>query len=199
MSNDTKRNTRYGYARVSGNTQDFTEQVRQLEAEGCDVVYREKYTGTNKDRPEFTKLLDVLKEGDTLTVTKLDRFARTAEDGITTIKALLERGVRVHILNMGVADNTPMGRFMITILSGVAEFERDMIVERLAEGKAIARQREDYREGRPRKYSRDQIDHAMTLLDTYSYTQVTDMTGISRATLTRYRRRQREQADEQQR
>ncbi|MFD1926944.1 recombinase family protein [Sporosarcina siberiensis] len=185
---------RYGYARVSGNTQDFTEQVRQLEAEGCTEVYREKYTGTQKDRPEFTKLLKILKEGDTLTVTKLDRFARTAEDGITTIKELLGRGVRVHILNMGMADNTPMGRFMITILSGVAEFERDMIVERLAEGKAIARQRPDYREGRPRKFTKKQIDHAMQLLDTHSYTEVERMLDISKATLTRYRRIQKQQA-----
>jgi len=182
---------RYGYARVSGTSQDLTDQMARLKAEGCDVIYSEKVTGTRADRTEFTALLDVLVEGDTLIVTKLDRFARSAEDGITIIKALMRRGVRVHILNMGIVEDSPSGRLMLTILSGFAEFERDMIVERLAEGKAQARQREGYREGRPRKYTAQQITHAMTLLDAHSYAEVERMTGISKATLTRYRRTQK--------
>lgn len=180
---------RYGYARVSGNSQDLTDQLERLKAEGCEVIYSEKVTGTSADRTEFNKVLGVLQDGDTLVVTKLDRFARSAEDGITIIKALMRKGVRVHILNMGVVEDTPIGRLTLTIMSGFAEFERDIIVERLAEGKAQARQREDFREGRPRKYSPQQIDHAMKLLDAHSYTEVERMTGISRATLTRYRRR----------
>lgn len=183
---------RYGYARVSSLGQDLTDQLARLKAEGCDVIYSEKVTGMKADRPEFQRLLDTLQDGDTLVVTKLDRFARSAEDGIHTIKALLKRGVRVHILNMGVVEDTPMGRLMVTMLSGFAEFERDMIVERMAEGKAIARQREDYREGRPRKYTGEQMRHAMTLLDSHSYTEVERMTGISKATLTRYKRKERD-------
>ncbi|MCM3087126.1 recombinase family protein [Bhargavaea ginsengi] len=184
---------RYGYARVSTVGQDLDDQLARLKAEGCDVIYSEKITGTRADRPEFQRLLDALQDGDTLTVTKLDRFARNAEDAIHTIKALLKRGVRVHILNMGVVEDTPMGRLMVTMLSGFAEFERDMIVERMAEGKAIARQREGYREGRPRKYTAAQIEHAMKLLDAHSYTEVERMTGISKPTLTRYRRKQKAQ------
>lgn len=180
---------RYGYARVSGTSQDLSEQIGRLKAEGCEVIYSEKVTGTTADRAEFNKLLGVLSEGDTLVVTKLDRFARSAEDGIRIIRELLRKGVRVHILNMGVVEDTPIGRLLLTVMSGFAEFERDIIVERLAEGKAIARQRDDYREGRPRKYTKAQLDHAMTLLETHSYTQVEDMTGISRSTLTRYKRR----------
>ncbi|MCW1926945.1 recombinase family protein [Bhargavaea beijingensis] len=185
---------RYGYARVSTVGQDLDDQLARLKAEGCDVIYSEKITGTRADRPEFQRLLDALQDGDTLTVTKLDRFARNAEDAIHTIKALLKRGVRVHILNMGVVEDTPMGRLMVTMLSGFAEFERDMIVERMAEGKAIARQREGYREGRPRKYTVAQIEHAMKLLDAHSYTEVERMTGISKPTLTRYRRKQKAQS-----
>lgn len=185
---------RYGYARVSTVGQDLDDQLARLKAEGCDVIYSEKITGTRADRPEFQRLLDALQDGDTLTVTKLDRFARNAEDAIHTIKALLKRGVRVHILNMGVVEDTPMGRLMVTMLSGFAEFERDMIVERMAEGKAIARQREGYREGRPRKYTAAQIEHAMKLLDAHSYTEVERMTGISKPTLTRYRRKQKAQS-----
>ena len=147
----------------------------------------------SRDRTEFNKLLDTLSKGDTLTVTKLDRFARTAEDAISIIRALVKRGVRVNILNMGTVEDTTTGRLMLTILAGFAEFERDMIVERLAEGKAKARQREDYREGRPRKYSREQLDHAMKLLEDNSYTKAEALTGISKATLTRYKRKIKEQ------
>ena len=188
--------TIYGYARVSGTSQDLDGQIAELKEKGnATAIYHEKVTGTStKDRTEFKRLLGDIGAGDTLVVTKLDRFARSAEDAITTIKALVKRDVRVHILNMGIVEDTPAGRLMLTILAGFAEFERDMIVERLAEGKAIARQREDYREGRPRKYSREQINHAMKLLEEHSYTKVAEMTGISKATLTRYKRKMKEQA-----
>ena len=101
---------RYGYARVSGASQDLTDQMVRLKAEDCDVVYSEQVTGTRVDGTEFMALLDVLTEGDTLVVTKLDRFARSAEDGVRVIKALMRRGVRVHILNMGVVEDSPNGR-----------------------------------------------------------------------------------------
>lgn len=183
--------TIYGYARVSGTTQDLTAQVAELkEKGGCVEVFQEKITGTTKDRPEFQRMLSVLEAGDTLTVTKLDRFARTATDGIGIIRDLMSRGVRVSILNMGVVEDTTTGRLMLTILSGFAEFERDMIVERLAEGKAIAKQRDDFREGRPNVYTTKQLDHAMTLLNDNSYTEVERLTGISKSTLTRYKRKQ---------
>lgn len=180
---------RYGYARVSSVGQDLTDQVERLTVEGCEVIYSEKITGTRANRPEFTKLLDVLATGDTLVVTKLDRFARSAEDGITIIKGLIRRGVRVHILNMGIVEDTPTGRLMLTILSGFAEFERDMIVERLAEGKALAKQSDDFREGRPKKYTTKQLDHAASLLDGHSYTEVERLTGISKSTLIRHKRK----------
>ena len=93
------------------------------------------------------------------------------------------------MLNVGVLSNDSVSVLLRNILLSFAQFERDMIVERTQEGRAIARQRDGYREGRPRKYSRKQMDHAMDLLDGYSYKQVVEMTGISRATLARERRR----------
>lgn len=186
----------YGYARVSGTSQDLTLQIEELKTKGhCEIIFHEKFTGTKKERPEFQRLLDTLSEGDTLVVTKLDRFARSAEDGIHIIRKLMSKGIRVHILNMGVVEDTTTGRLMLTILAGFAEFERDMIVERLAEGKAAAKQRDDFREGRPRKHSKAQIEHAMQLLDDgKSYTEVERMTGISKATLTRRRRERKAQS-----
>ncbi|MEK4404011.1 recombinase family protein [Sporosarcina sp. FSL K6-6792] len=181
--------TIYGYARVSGTSQDLEGQIAELRERGhCTAIYNEKFTGTTADRKEFQKLLSEMKSGDTLTVTKLDRFARTAEDGISHIKELMRKGIKVNILNMGMVEDTAMGRLMLTILSGFAEFERDMIVERLAEGKAIAKLNPDFKEGRPKKFSNKQIDHAMKLLETESFTEVEKVTGISRSTLTRARR-----------
>ncbi|TCN18936.1 recombinase family protein [Mesobacillus foraminis] len=181
---------KYGYARVStrgpakkGNS--IEEQVSKLENEGCVIIYREAFTGTKGDRPKFKELLTLIKEGDTLVVTKLDRFARSAIDGIQTVKILFENGVKVHILNMGLVEDTPTGNLIFSIMSAFAQFERDMIVERTQEGKAIAKQKNDFREGRPRKHSKQQVQHALMLLETHTYKEVEAMTGITKRTLIR--------------
>jgi len=144
----------YGYARVSTKGQaldgnSLEAQEAKLREHGAEVVYKDSYTGTKLHRPELDKLMQLLQEGDVLMVTKLDRIARSTIHGAQLVDSLLERGIKVHILNMGVMDNTPTGRLIRNIFFAFAEFERDMIVERTMEGKAIARQREGYREGRP--------------------------------------------------
>ena len=176
---------KYGYSRISTIEQDLRSQMKMLEAENCDYIYTEKYTGTKMDRKEFNKLLKVLKEGDTLVVTKLDRFARSVRGGIEVIRKLFDMGVRVHVLNMGIIENTPTGRLIFNIMMSFAEFERDMIVERTQEGKLMAKQDPDFREGRPRKYSSKQIKHAIELKKNHTYKQVEDLTGISKPTLYR--------------
>lgn len=184
---------KYGYARVStkGQARDgnsLAEQERKLKEAGATVIYKDSFTGTKANRPEFTKLLDVIAEGDTLIVCKLDRFARSAKQGIELIDALIAKGVIVHILNMGVMDNTPSGKLIRTIFLAFAEFERDMIVERTTEGKAIAREKDGFTEGRPQKFDDEQIAHAMELLESHSYSQVVKLTGISKSTLIRARK-----------
>ncbi|MBM0067984.1 recombinase family protein [Alkalicoccobacillus gibsonii] len=177
--------TKYGYARVSTVSQDLEVQLNRLKEEGCEKIYSEKFTGTKKERPEFLKLLEELKEGDTMVVTKLDRFARSTVDAIQTVRTLFDKGVRVHILNMGIVEDTVTGRLIFNIMSSFAEFERDMIVERTQEGKMIAKQRPDFREGRPRKHSKQQVLHALKLLETHTYKEVEEMTGIQKRTLIR--------------
>lgn len=179
---------KYGYARVSTVSQDLEAQLRALEKEGCEKIYSEKFTGTKSDRPQFQELLSILQAEDTLVVTKLDRFARSTVDALKTIKSLFEKGVKVHILNMGLVENTPTGKLIFSVMSAFAEFERDMIVERTQEGKAIAKLREGFREGRPKKFSKTQIEHALQLLESNSYKQVENMTGISKSTLIRAKR-----------
>ncbi|WP_264737347.1 recombinase family protein [Cytobacillus firmus] len=180
---------KYGYARVSTTGQDLQVQLNTLDNEGCNKIFSEKFTGTKADRPQFQALLATLKEGDTLVVTKLDRFARSTSEALTIVKELFNRGVKVHVLNMGLIENTPTGRLIFTIMSGFAEFERDLIVERTQEGKAIAKQREDFREGRPPKFTKKQVEHALTLLESHSYAQVEELTGISKSTLIRAKRK----------
>ena len=130
-------------------------------------------------------LLKELKPGDTIAVTKLDRMARSASQGMELIQSLLDKGINVHVLNMGLMDNSPTGRLIRNVMLAFAEFERDMIVERTQEGKTIAKQRDDFKEGRPKKFSNAQINHALSLLNEYSYRQVEQMTGISKSTLIR--------------
>ncbi len=166
-------------------SQDLEVQLNRLKEEGCEKIYSEKFTGTKKERPEFLKLLEELKEGDTMVVTKLDRFARSTVDAIQTVRTLFDKGVRVHILNMGIVEDTVTGRLIFNIMSSFAEFERDMIVERTQEGKMIAKQRPDFREGRPRKHSKQQVLHALKLLETHTYKEVEEMTGIQKRTLIR--------------
>ena len=141
------------------------------------------------DRPELQKLIGRLGEGDTLIVTKLDRLGRSVAQASALITSLLDAGVTINVLNLGVLSNNSVSTLMRNILLCFAQYERDMIVERTQEGRAVARRKPGYREGRPRKYSRAQIEHALFLLDDHSYKQVADMTGISKATLARERRK----------
>lgn len=179
----------YGYARVSTRKQ---EEGNSLEAQelalreaGAEIIVREAYTGSKTDRPEFTALMEKLKGGDTLIVTKLDRFARTINDANKLIDSLLERRVKIHVLNIGIIDNSPASKCIRSIFLAFAEFERDMIVERTQEGRAMARLNPEYKEGRKKKYSDKRIQSALELLETHSYKQVEEMTGISKSTLIR--------------
>lgn len=185
----------FGYARVSTWGQDLESQIVALKKQGCDKIYTEKFTGTKVDRKEFQQLLHDLSEGDTLVVTKLDRFARSTIQGLETVRDLFNRGVKIHILNMGIIEDTPTGRLTFTIFSAFAEFERDMIVERTQEGKALAKLNPNFREGRPKKFSREQLDLAMERLKDPKRTvkRVAKETGISEATLYREKRQRKHQ------
>lgn len=184
----------YGYARVSTMGQELEAQLQALEEEGAVTIYQEKFTGTKTDRPQLNALMEQLQEGDKLIVTKLDRLARNTKEGIEIIESLFERGVKVHVLNVGLLENTTMGRFFLQTLLAVAEMERNLIVERTQEGKTIAKQNADFREGRPNKYTKQQLDHAMQLLASNSFRQVEALTGISMSTLKRESRKRKEVA-----
>ena len=187
----------YGYARISAKVQlkgnSLEEQKNELRKNGCQVIVEEQFTGKTTARPKFEDLiLNQLQPGDTLVVTRLDRLARNVTEGVSTIRSLFNKNVRVHVLNVGLLENTAMGNFFITTLLAVAELERCMILERTAAGKEIAKTRDGFKEGRP-PIARAKIELAMGLLETHSYKRVSEMTGISVATLARYRRKMQDE------
>lgn len=189
--------TIYGYARVSTTGQKLGDQREQLKASGVEKIFAEKFTGTSTDRPKFNELLEVVKPGDTITVTKLDRLARNTREALAVIEDLLQRDININVLNLGTIENTSVGRMIYTILLSVAELERDMIVERTQAGKEYAKKHKpNYKEGRPKRKLTPQYLHALELLETHSYKETAVKTGISVATLARIKKQyQEEQAE----
>lgn len=184
----------YGYARVSTtgqaiNGNSLESQEEQLRQYGAVEIYSDTYTGTKSDRPQLQELLSKLQEGDTLIVTKLDRIARSITQGTELINSLINKGIKVHILNLGMMDNTPSSKLVRNMFLAFAEFERDLIVERTQEGKAIAKTKDGFKEGRPKKFTQEQLQHALSLLNNHSYTEVERMTKISKSTLIREKRK----------
>ena len=182
----------YAYLRVStkrqleGNSIEEQERTIKERYPNAEVII-ESYSGA-KERPVFNDLISRCNDGDLIVVTKLDRFCRTTKEGLQYIDQLMDKGVRIHILNMGLIEDSPMGRLIVTNLLAFAEFERAMIIERCQGGKAIAKTKDGFKEGRPKKYSDAQIELAVNLLKEHSYKRVEEMTGISKSTLIRAKR-----------
>lgn len=184
----------YGCCRVStkqqlddGNSIE-DQKIQILEKYPDAEIVVEAYTG-GEERPIFSQLLERVQRGDIIVCTKLDRFCRSVRVGLGYIDTLLDKGVSIHILNMGLIEDTSMGRLIYTVLLAFAEFEKNQIVERCQAGKEIAKTRADFKDGRPKKFSKTQLAHAVELLKTNTYTQVESMTGISKSTLQRAKRK----------
>lgn len=182
---------KYGYARVSTHWQasdgnSLEAQIESLNAAGADKIYMDEYSGRTTKRPQLDELLSVISSGDELIVTKLDRMARSVIEGSELIKRLQEKKITVNVLNIGCMDNSPTGRLITNVMLAFAEFERDMIIERTQEGKnAAKRNNPDFKDGRPCKFSDEQMELALELLEKHSYKEVSNMTGISKSTLQR--------------
>src|SRR5271154_4605495 len=154
-----------GYARVSTREQDLSGQVAELTAAGCAKVYREKASGARGDRAELAKVLRRLESGDVLVVTRLDRLARSTRDLLNVLAAMTERGVGFRSLKDAWCDTTtPHGRLMLTVLGGLAEFERELIRARTGEGRARAKARGQSL-GRPFKLTPHQRQEAVRRRD----------------------------------
>lgn len=182
---------KYAYVRVSSLKQFRTgigldEQISKLKLVGFDELVVEEFTGDNTKRPYFNSLIQKLQEGDTLIATKLDRFANSISTGFALINDLLKRGIAVHILNIGLIDNTPVSKSTVSIFSAFAEYEKDMIIERYLTGREITRSENGYRGKKP-TIDQKKKDFAVDLIVNQhkSYNEVVSIMGFSKATLIR--------------
>src|ERR1700738_4983761 len=178
--------TVYGYARVSTDGQTLASQDAQLHAAGCARVFSEKASGARTDRPELAKLLRRLDEGDVLMVTRLDRLARSTRDLLNILDTVAKAGAGFKSLADAWADTTTAhGRLMLTVLGGLAEFERALIIARTGDGRVRAQAR-GVRFGRPPKLTAYQRAAALPRLAAgETQTDIARSYGVSHVTIGR--------------
>jgi DNA invertase Pin-like site-specific DNA recombinase len=180
--------TVYGYARVSTDGQTLAAQEAALHAVGCAKVYAEKVSGVVTDRKALARALSVLQEGDTLIVTRLDRLARSTRDLLNILDAISKKGAGFKSLADAWADTTtPHGRLMLTVLGGLAEFERELIRSRTGEGRARAKAKGVHM-GRPWKLTPHQRQEVLARLDRGdTLTDIARTYGVAHTTIARLR------------
>lgn len=176
-----------GYARVSTDDQELANQRAELTAAGCSRLFAEKITGTRRDRPELARLLDHLRPGDVVTVTRLDRLARSTRDLLDIAEQIQEAGAGLRSLAEPWADTTsPAGRMVLTVFAGIAEFERSLIIDRTRSGRQAAKAK-GVKFGPPPTLTPEQIAHARALVDQEGRTvkEAAALLGVHRSTLYR--------------
>ena len=178
-----------GYARCSTADQNLDWQLDALKKNGCERIYEEKISGTKKDRPELNRMLDTLREGDTVIVCELTRLSRSTKDLFELVERINSIGANIRSLKETWLDTTtPHGKLLFTITAGISQIERDLTHERTMDGLAAARARGRLG-GRP-KADEKKIQQALAMYDAKSIPikDILEATGISRATLYSYLR-----------
>lgn len=175
-----------GYARVSTESQNLDRQIDALKRYGVDIIFNEKMSGTKRDRPELKKMLDHMSSGDTVVIESLSRLGRSTKDLIELTELFNSKGVNLVSLKESIDTNTSTGKLLFTLMSAIAQFERDVIADRTIEGLNSARARGRVG-GRPRIDS-SVVSKAVKLYNTrqYTYKEIEGLTGIKKATLYRY-------------
>lgn len=176
-----------GYARVSTNDQNLDRQLDQLSEYGCERIFQEKITGSQKERPELDRMIDMLREGDTVVITELTRLSRSVKDLFEIVETIHSKLSDIKSLKEPWLDTTtPQGKLLFTIFAGISQFDRDIIRQRTIEGLSSARAR-GRKGGRPRMASKE-IELALKMYDSkdYSITEIEHATGVSKSSLYRY-------------
>lgn len=174
-----------GYSRVSQQDQNLIRQLDMLKNYGVEKIYQEKITGTKKDRPELNRMKDALRKGDVVVIESLSRLGRSTKDLLEIIEEWEEQGIKVVSLKEQIDTDTPTGKLLLTVLSAISQFERDITVQRTTEGLKAARAR-GRKGGRP-KADHKAVEKAVKLYEakTHSIKEITEICGISQATLYR--------------
>ncbi|OAA91458.1 recombinase family protein [Clostridium ljungdahlii] len=175
-----------GYARVSTIDQNLDRQILALQEIGCEKIYQEKITGTKIDRPELQRLLSELEEGDTVIVKELTRVSRSTADMLNLVEQITKKGCYIKSLNENWLDTgSPTGELMLTLMAGIAQFERRLLIQRCNEGRQVAISK-GVKMGRP-KTGGKQMEYALQLYKdkAMSIRKICEVTGIAKATLCR--------------
>lgn len=183
----------YGYCRVSTYSQKDNTSLNDqasviLERYPDAIIVKEIFSGAKK-REKLEAIIKKLQPGDLVCSTRLDRFCRSTREGLQYADEISAKGASLHIFNVGMIDDTPTGQVLFSVMLAFAELDRAQVVENCRAGKEAAKQNPNFRDGRKPKFSREQMEHAMKLLETNSLRQVENMTGISVSTLKRYKRK----------
>ena len=179
------KNYIFGYARVSTEAQNLDRQLDALRKYGVDMIFNEKMTGMKKERPELTKLIDRMTEGDVVVIESLSRLSRSTKDLIELTELFQGKGVHLVSLKENIDTSTPTGKLLFTLMSAIAQFERNTIADRTKEGLRVARARGRIG-GRPR-IEPDAVRKAIKLYNTrqYSIREIEELTGVKKSTLYR--------------
>jgi len=185
----------FGYARVSTEMQSLEKQIEQLTDNQCEKIFSEKMTGSRRERPELDRLLDYVREGDTIVVCDLTRLSRSTKDLFFIADEIARRGVNLKSLKEVWLDTTAQGKLMFTFMAGLSQFERDLISVRTKESLASLKRRGEPCGGRP-KIDEDKMLSALNLYDTTDLTvaEIVETTGISRASIYRCIKEKREKS-----
>ncbi|MDF2802642.1 MAG: resolvase, terminal domain protein [Anaerocolumna sp.] len=184
------------YCRVSTIEQNLDRQIIAVKEAGAEKIYTEKLSGKNTDRPELQNMLAELQAGDIVIVKELTRVSRSTLDMLQLVEKITTKGADIKSLNEGWLDtSTPAGKLMLTVLGGIAEFERNLLLQRTAEGRAVAVSK-GVQMGRKRVKNK-QLDFAVQLFEsgTMSANKICENTGVSRATLFRRVKERKELLD----
>ncbi len=175
-----------GYARVSTTDQNLNRQIDLLTSYGVDRIYKEKMSGTKRERPELQKLLERMDSGDTVVIESLSRLGRSTKDLIELVEQFQLKNVQLVSLKESIDTSSSTGKLLFTIMSALAQFERDVIADRTKEGLQAARAR-GRTGGRP-KINQHKLQQAMKLYQTRQHTasEIEELTGVKRSTLYRY-------------
>ena len=177
------KNFVFGYAKVSTEQQNIDRQLDMLQKYGVDFIYNERMTGTKRNRPELEKLLERLNEGDTVVVESLSRLGRSTKDLIWLMETFNAKGVNLVSLKESIDTTTSTGKLLFTLMSALAQFERDVLADRTKEGLVAARARG--RKGGRKPINSDSVSKAVKLYKTGQYTvsEITELTGVKKTTL----------------
>jgi DNA invertase Pin-like site-specific DNA recombinase len=186
---------KFGYARVSTRDQNLNLQIDDLLANGCEKIFQEAVSGANADRPELNRLLEQTRRGDVIIIWKLDRLGRSLKHLVALVSKLLDKGVGLKSLNDPIDTTSSQGRLIFNVFASLAEFERDVIIERTQAGLKAARAR-GRKGGRPKGLTEAAKRKAVAAKALYnegnlSVTEIAGNLGISKGTLYSYLRHER--------